>query len=394
MTVEQLKACDAIMACRSGALGYIEGGCVCGYRELYPASCRNRHCPGCQQAAALRWVEAWRSKVPDAPTYHLVFTVPASLRVLFLFARKDCYGALFSICRQAIEDVCSRDRRLKGVQLGMIAMLHTWGDQLQYHPHLHVVLCGAGYRRDGTWVQLADEDGWLLPVRKLSARFRTLCLDWFSGQIDVNKATAFGLPQEQVRSQLRRARLHKWRTFINRSRCGAQYALAYLGRYAYRVGIAPKRIVSYDGEKVTLGCKSRNSEGLTHTCRMEGCEFVRRLLAHVLPQGFRKIRAYGFLVRNTAPPERIQAARVRPSPSPAPVVPCCPKCSRPLGFLFLATPGACLSRCTHSPPPVRSERIKAKTPTDLFPFNIEPTTTHLEPCVRTDAPLPLRPKVS
>jgi len=352
LSLDQEKACGALTRCRSGELGYLEGGCACGHREAFPASCRNRHCPICQAGAAMRWVAQWRGKIPDAPTYHCVFTVPEALRVLFQFGRKACYDALFEAVRRAIEEVCARDPRLAGVKLGMLAMLHTWGSQLQFHPHLHVILCAAGYRSDGQWVQLPSDNGWLAPVKALSRRFRKLMLEWFNSLLEANEPV-FGLPREQAASLIRRAGLHRWRVFIQRSRKGPDRALAYLGRYAFRVAISPKRILGYDGRSVQIAFRGRGEKFHARTCRLPDREFLARFLQHVLPAGFRKIRAYGFLLRTGAPPQtRSKNQNNNPVLAPGATRPKCPHCTAPLAFGFIPRRAPVAKHCAHAPPVV------------------------------------------
>jgi hypothetical protein len=362
LSVDQAKACSAIARCRSGELGYIEGGCLCGHRERFAASCRNRHCPTCQAGAALRWVERWKAKIPGVPTYHCVFTVPESLRVLFEFGRRACFDALFAAARESIQRMSQRDPRLGGALLGMIAMLHTWGSQLQFHPHLHVILCGAGYRPDGSWAQLPAGQGWLAPVRALSRCFRRLMLQFFERLLE-GEGPLFGLPRQQAASLVRRAALHRWRVFIQRSRTGPDRALDYLGRYALRVGISPKRILGYDGQSVQIAYRGRGEKFAARTCRLPAKEFLARFLQHVLPGGFRKIRAYGFLLRGGAPQgsgatPRGETKRQAPGgvgARPATLA-LCPRCGAPLlAFVFIPSSGRAIKRCANNASPVSCE---------------------------------------
>ena len=372
LSIDQLKACSAITRCRSGELGYLQGTCHCGYRQLFAASCRNRHCPTCQTGAALRWVEQWRSKIPDVPTYHGVFTVPACLRVLFMFGRRECFDALFVAARKAIERLCAKNRRLAGVKPGMIAMLHTWGRQMQFHPHLHVILCGAGYREDGTWVQLPATQGWLASVGALSRCFRTLMLEWLKSLIKAGEPV-FGLPAAQVASLVRRAALHRWRVFIQRSRCGPDRALSYLGRYAHRVGISPGRVLGFEAGRVQIAFRGSKEKEALRTCWLPAREFLGRLLQHVLPQGFRKIRVYGFLLRRGAPPEQTGPQVCAVAQSNA-TLPLCPRCSIPMVLVFLSNVRGIIKHCANSPPFVRfnafgrTNEAKIKRGSPAFPI--------------------------
>jgi hypothetical protein len=234
----------------------------------------------------------------------------------------------------------------------MIAMLHTWGGQLQFHPHLHVLLCGAGWRKDGSWAQLPSDKGWVVPVKALSRCFRRLLLQWFSRLLEKNEPV-FGLPREQAASLVRRASLHRWRVFIQRSRRGPDRALAYLGRYAYRVGISQKRILGFDAGEVRIAYRGRGEKFAARICRLPAPEFLSRFLQHVLPGGFRKIRAYGFLLRKGAPPRGNPAdSKQKSLPRPA-TAPLCPNCGLPLAFCFIPRRAPAIKHCAHSPPSVR-----------------------------------------
>jgi len=293
-------------------------------------------------------VAQWRERIPDVPTYHAVFTVPECLRVLFLFGRRECFNALFVAARKAVERLCRKHPRLAGVSLGMISMLHTWGSQLQFHPHLHVILCGAGYREDGTWVQLPPTQGWLGTVGALSRCFRALILQWLKGLLEAGEPV-FGLPHAQVKSLVRRASMHGWRVFIQRSRCGPDRALAYLGRYAHRVGISEARVISFEGGRVQIAYRAHKEKVASHTCTLSGLEFLTRFLQHVLPEGFRKIRAYGFLVCGGAPAEAKSHATAKDAQA-RPTLPLCPRCLVPLMFVFLSNAERIIKRCANSPP--------------------------------------------
>src|SRR4030095_2869394 len=163
LTAEQRKTFLAITRCRTGALGYLRASCACGYGTEIPCSCRNRHCPQCQHEAARQWRERYQSRLPDLPTYHAVFTVPDALRYFFRARPREMFRLLFQSVQQALQHFTEHDRRLQGAKLGYIAVLHTWGDQLQFHPHLHLLISGGGFTAKGQWKSIDPQRGYLFP---------------------------------------------------------------------------------------------------------------------------------------------------------------------------------------------------------------------------------------
>ena len=188
-----------------------------------------------------------------------------------------------------------------------------------------------------------------MSVKALGRCFRGLMLQWFSQLLKV-KGPVFGLPHAQVASLLRRAALHHWRVFIQRSRCGPDRALAYLGRYAYRVGISPRRVRGYDGKTVEIAYRRRGEKFAAGICSLTASDFVSRFLQHVLPSGFRKIRAYGFLLRDGAPSEIKPIGVNSPTQAQPATSPVCPHCSLPLSFCYLSSPERTINHCAHGPP--------------------------------------------
>jgi Putative transposase/Transposase zinc-binding domain len=332
LTNQQRKAVSAIVRCRTGELGYLEASCSCGYNVQIPCSCRNRHCPECQSEAAMQWRRRYEVRLPEIPTYHAVFTVPDSLRYFFRACPRQMYSLLFKSVRITLQRFCDRDRRLQGARLGTVAVLHTWGEELQFHPHLHLLICGGGFTPGGDWKSIDPRRGYLFSRAALAGVFRGLMLKALEKFIEEHRCW-FHAPVEQLHSLLRRAALKNWGVFVQRSRSNSLCALAYLGRYSHRVAISPARILGYDEHSVTIARKGSGS------FRLSPAEFVRRFLRHVLPQGMRKIRAYGFLQRGWQ--KALELARPVRALAPAPLAKAreCPRCQQRLHYALLAVLG-------------------------------------------------------
>ena len=332
---DQEKACAAVMRCRTGELGSVRASCRCGYSKELACSCRNRHCPLCQGEAALRWKESYEDKLPEVPTYHGVFTVPSTLHRFFQARPREMYGLLFDAVSATLQRFSDKDRRLEGARLGLVAILHTWGSQLQFHPHLHLLICAGGFTAQGQWRSLPHSQGFLFPVDHVATVFRGILLERIERFLSLHPEW-FEDPPAQLLSLLRRAALHRWRVFVQRSRKSPVYALNYLARYTHRVAISEGRIEHFDDQTVTLRCRQKSQSPPATTGRMPTVEFVRRFLEHILPPGFHKIRAYGFLVRGWREARR----RSRPHRPPAFASPTrgvarlCPSCGSALSYLL------------------------------------------------------------
>ena len=328
-TFQQTKVLQAIVRCRTGELGYVQASCLCGYQTQIACSCRNRHCPECQSEAALQWRDRYAVRLPDIPTYHAVFTLPDSLRYFFRARPRQMYTRFFESVRGVLQRFADKDRRLQGARLGMVAVLHTWGEELQFHPHLHLLICGGGFTRQGHWKAIDPARGYLFARAALACVFRGLMLQCIEKLIEKHSAW-FDAPAEQLYSLLRRAALKRWGVFLQRSRSNPLRALAYLGRYSHRVAISPGRILAHDEHSVTIARKKCGSFRLTPA------EFVRRFLQHLLPHGMRKIRAYGFLHHGWQ--KALQLARCVGGAAPARLSTRreCPRCQRALHYLLLA----------------------------------------------------------
>ena len=306
LTEIQHKAMWAISHCRTASLGGHADVCAdCGDERVSYNSCRNRHCPKCQALAQAEWLEKQKQRILDTGYFHVVFTVPSELRLLGKCSPSAIYDLLFQAASDTLLTL-GRDPKRMGGLLGVTAVLHTWTRDLRFHPHLHCVVTGGalGVGPDGTPCWFDTGRKYLLPVKVLSKLFRgkfTAGLERLQarGELDLpgelQRPGAFGA----LLAQLRRTR---WVTYCKRPFAGPEQVFKYLGRYTHRVGLSNKRLLDVTDEAVTIATR----DGKTATMAPE--EFIRRLLTHVLPKGYVKIRHYG-LVASSNVKTKLEAAR-------------------------------------------------------------------------------------
>jgi hypothetical protein len=331
----QRKVMRAMADCRSAALGGHRDSCdSCGFEHIFWNSCRDRHCPGCGGEARERWLDARRDEVLDVPYFHVVFTIPAILNVLALNAPEAVYAILLRCAGQTLLDIGAS--RL-GARMGVLAVLHTWGQTLVFHPHIHCVVPGGGFSRDGRrWVRVRKVS-FLFAVKALSRRFRTLFRN------AVRQAYADGtllLPTEIVADaqalDLLFARSYKteWHAYAKPPFGGPEQVLAYLANYTHRIAISNRRILSFDGETVAFSWRDYAEDNAQKTMNLDAVEFLRRFLQHVLPPRFTRVRYYGFLANrdraiNVAKARELIGSKrpLRPrAPIPDPRL--CPQCHK------------------------------------------------------------------
>jgi Putative transposase/Transposase zinc-binding domain len=296
---EHRRALGAIEACRTAALGGHLYRCErCDFERPVYNSCRNRHCPKCQALASARWVEARHAELLPVPYFHLVFTVPESLRPLFLRHPRTLYGLLFRTVAETLLEVAA-DRRHLGARIGLLALLHTWTQTLLYHPHLHVVVPGGGLTVDGArWV--ASRAEYFLPVRVLSRLFRGKLLAGLKRLHAAGELACTGplAPLAEPRcfaEYLSPLYETDWVVYAKPPFGGPEKVLAYLARYTHRIAISNHRLLRLEGEEVIFTWRDRAHGDRQRTMRLHAHEFLRRLLLHVLPDGFVRIRSYGLL---------------------------------------------------------------------------------------------------
>ena len=276
-------------------------------------SCRNRHCPKCQGAAAKAWLAERQAELLPVPYYHLVFTLPAAIADIAWQNKTVVYDLLFKAASETLLTIAADPKHL-GARIGITAVLHTWGSTLTHHPHLHVIVPGGGLSLDGTrWVSCRP--GFFLPVRVLSTLFRRLMLEKLTEAHAAGKLAFFGEHGHLADAQAFAAFLAplkktKWFVYAKRPFAGPEAVLAYLSRYTHRVAIANSRLIAIDDDGVRFRWKDYRADGRARykTMTLAPHEFIRRFLIHVLPAGFHRIRHYG-LFANGQRREAIARAR-------------------------------------------------------------------------------------
>jgi predicted Zn-ribbon and HTH transcriptional regulator len=296
---QQLKAFRAIQRCRTAALGGHRDACQsCGYQAISYNSCRNRHCPKCQAQARERWLAARERELLDTSYFHVVFTVPHELNLLALENPRLFYDLLFAASAQTLLEIASDPKHL-GAEIGVIAILHTWGQNLLLHPHIHCVIPAGGLSLDKRhWVR--PRYPFFLPVKVLSRVFRGKFLAGLKQLYRRKKLQCAGpaaalADPKQFAKLLRRLHRHDWVVYAKPAFGGPMQVLRYLGRYTHRVAISNHRLLAFDQERVTFRWKDYAHCGKPGQMTLAATEFLRRFFLHVLPKGFVRIRHFGFL---------------------------------------------------------------------------------------------------
>ena len=299
----QGRIMTAIETCRTAALGgHVEACDACGHQRIAYNSCANRHCPKCQSLKRAAWIDARKEELLDVEYFHVVFTVPQDVAALALQNKATVYRLLFRATAETLRTIAADPRHL-GAELGFFAVLHTWGQTLLAHPHLHCVIPGGGLSPDGTqWV--ACRPGFFLPVRVLSRLFRRRFLQYLQAAYDDATLHLEGsLAPLQARPAWTRAlaalRQTDWVVYAKRPFAGPSQVLEYVGRYTHRVAIANERLLDMDHGGVRFTYKDYRAapspSSTPTTMTLAAGAFIRRFLLHVLPAGFHRIRYYGFL---------------------------------------------------------------------------------------------------
>ncbi len=296
---QQLKAFRAIQRCRTAALGGHRDQCSrCGYQAISYNSCRNRHCPKCQAQARERWIAARQRDLLDTSYFHVVFTVPHQLNGLALENPRLFYDLLFTATAQTLLEIASDAKHL-GAEIGVIAILHTWGQNLLLHPHIHCVIPAGGLSLDHhRW--LGPRYPFFLPVKVLSRVFRGKFLAGLQRLHRRKKLCCSGpsavlADPQQFAKLLRRLHRHDWVVYAKPAFGGPLQVLRYLGRYTHRVAISNHRLLTFEADRVRFRWKDYAHGSKQGRMTLAATEFLRRFFLHVLPKGFVRIRHFGFL---------------------------------------------------------------------------------------------------
>ncbi len=310
VSLGQLKVMSAIESCRTAALGGHVARCEkesCGHTVIAYNSCRNRHCPKCQGAAAAEWMEERAAELLPVPYFHLVFTLPAAIGSIAHQNKAVVYDLLFKASSETMLTIAADPKHL-GARIGITSVLHTWGSAMTHHPHVHMIVPGGGLSPacpgepagGSSWI--ACKPRFFLPVLVLSKLFRRLMLEKLMAAHKAGKLVFFGehaglADAEAFAAFLAPLRKTKWFVYSKRPFTGPKAVLAYLSRYTHRVAISNRRLIKADATSVTFKVKDYRVEGpgRDKTMTLAAHEFIRRFLIHVLPKGFHRIRHYGLL---------------------------------------------------------------------------------------------------
>jgi hypothetical protein len=326
----QLRTLDAVKRCRTASLGsHVDGCSSCGHLHISYDSCRNRHCPKCQGTAREKWIQAREAELLPVPYFHVVFTLPDTLNQLCLYNPKILYDLLFTTTWSVL-NTFGHDHKWLGAQTGMISILHTWGQTMALHPHLHCIVPGGGLTKQGKWKMAKSDGKYLFNVKAMSKTFRGRFIASLKEQ----------LPKEMTKELVNRLYKHKWVVYAKRPFTGPQSVVEYLGRYTHKIAISNHRIQNIEAGKVTFSYKDYRHGSVKKQMPLEAMEFIRRFSLHILPKGFVRIRHYGIcssslkiksalVIKAQLPPSAEQLSGVITKAAPAAYnprqCPCCKK---------------------------------------------------------------------
>lgn len=318
----QLRAMSAVERCRTAALGgHVEQCDACGHRRIAYNSCRNRNCPKCQSLARAQWLEARQAELLNTVEYfHVVFTLPEPIAAIAFQNKRALYDMLFHASAETLRTIAADPQHL-GAEIGFISILHTWGQNLLHHPHVHCVVPGGGLSPDGKrWI--ACRRGFFLPVRVLSRLFRRLFLErlehaFAAGELRFFSALEPLRDPPTFAKYLAAAKHTEWVVYAKPPFGGPQQVLDYLGRYTHRVAISNHRLLGVEDGKVAFRWKDYRHGAAQRVMRLEAHEFIRRFLMHVLAAGFQHIRHYGFLSNRQRETKLERCRQLLGAPQPA-----------------------------------------------------------------------------
>lgn len=279
----QLRTLGALMRCRTAAMGGHKDACTsCGTMQISYNSCRNRHCPKCQGHKREEWIAAREQDLLPVPYFHVVFTLPSELNQLAMHEPKAVYDSLFAAAWSTLNSF-GQDPKHLGAQTGMISILHTWGQQLTLHPHLHCIVPGGGLSKKGHWKQARSKGKFLFPVKAMSRVFRARYLEQLRQRCKPEQALLNALYKKN------------WVVYAKRPFAHPMQVVEYLGRYTHKVAISNHRIAEIDADSVAFNYKDYRKSGKQQVLQLSHGEFIRRFAMHILPHRFVRIRHYGIL---------------------------------------------------------------------------------------------------
>ncbi|MCY7292834.1 MAG: IS91 family transposase [Ferruginibacter sp.] len=284
----QQRVLDAIVHCRTMRFGgHIDKCNSCSHVRMSYNSCRNRHCPKCQNTNRERWIQAREKDLLPTTYFHVVFTIPQEINVYCLNHRKELYNILFDASKETMETF-AKDHQHLGAQTGMISILHTWGQNLCLHPHIHMIVPGGGITETGHWKQSKSNGTFLFPIKPMSIVFKHKFME----------KLCYFLAQEKKNMEvtLRRQMYNKnWVVYAKQPFLGPKQVIEYLGRYTHKIAISNHRIKNISAHTVSFSYKDYKHGGVQKLMTLETGEFLRRFCLHILPAQFVKMRHYGLL---------------------------------------------------------------------------------------------------
>ena len=292
---QHLSVLNALQKCRTASLGgHVDACDSCGHVRISYNSCRNRHCPKCQQVNKEKWILARQQQLLPVSYFHVVFTLPHELNAWCLHHPKQMYDLLFAASHQTIKAFANDEKHL-GAMPGMISVLHTWGQNLSLHPHVHLIIPGGGIAASGSWKQAKSNGRYLFPVKAMSTVFKNKYMQCFLQLLKTENLPA-GQAGKTIETSLRETLYNKsWVVYAKQPFGGPEQVIGYLGRYTHKVAISNHRIVAVENDEVRFRYKDYADGSRQKIMTLQATEFLRRFCLHILPQGFRKIRYYGFL---------------------------------------------------------------------------------------------------
>jgi hypothetical protein len=302
----QLRTMDAVRRCRTASLGgHVDGCSSCGLLRISYNSCRNRHCPKCQGKQREQWIQAREDELLPVPYFHVVFTLPDTLNKLCMHQPAVLYNLLFKTAWSVIKSF-GNDHKWLGAQTGMISILHTWGQTLTLHPHLHCIVPGGGLTKASKWKMARSKGKYLFNVKAMSKTFRGRYMAALKDQ----------LPQHITKPLLDALYKHNWVVYAKRPFTGPQSVIEYLGRYTHKIAISNHRIKHADNSNVTFAYKDYRHGCVKKEITLEGIEFIRRYSLHILPKALVRIRHYGILSSTSKKQSAICIKEQLPPPKP------------------------------------------------------------------------------
>ncbi len=366
VSLGQLKVMSAIERCRTAALGGHVAACTdCAHTQIAYNSCRNRHCPKCQGAAAKDWLEARQAELLDVPYFHVVFTLPKPIADIAYQNKAVVYDILFKAAAETLITIAAEPKHL-GARIGFTAVLHTWGSALTHHPHVHVIVPGGGISANGArWISCRPR--FFLHVRVLSRLFQRLLLEMLraahrAGRLHFFTDLAHLAEPDAFAAYLAPWHDADWVVYAKPPAAGPEAVLAYLSRYTHRVAISNSRLITLDDKGVTFKWKDYRAKGRYRqkTMTLTTDQFIRRFLSHVLPKGFHRIRHYGLLANGNVDQASEPSCNTYP----------CPACGGPMVIIETFEPGATPRHPRQRAPPqcpsdIPRQRAPPQCPSDI-----------------------------